>query len=84
MQRTQIYLHPEQHRALLNEAAKKGVSLAELIRQIVAEHLKRQAKSPAAPKEVFLRIVGIGASGKTDISEQHDQYLAEALSGDND
>lgn len=83
MQRTQIYLYPEQHRALLNEAAKRGISLAELVRQIVEEHLNRQAKLPETPKEVFLRIVGIGASGRTDISERHDHYLAEALSNDN-
>ncbi|MGB9663274.1 MAG: CopG family transcriptional regulator [Moorellaceae bacterium] len=83
MQRTQIYLHPEQHQALLNEAAQKGVSLAELVRQIVEEHLERRVKPPGTPKEVYLRIVGIGASGKTDISERHDHYLAEALSNDN-
>ncbi|MGI9951334.1 CopG family transcriptional regulator [Moorellaceae bacterium AZ2] len=82
MQQTQIYLHPEQHRALLNEAAQKAVSLAELIRQIVQKHLERRVKLPEAPKEVFLRIVGIGASGKTDISERHDHYLWEALSND--
>lgn len=83
MQRTQIYLYPEQHRALLNEAAQKGISLAELVRQIVTEHLERQGKSPTVPKEVFLRIVGMGTSGKKDISERHDYYLAEALLDDN-
>ncbi|MDI6631694.1 MAG: CopG family transcriptional regulator [Bacillota bacterium] len=83
MQRTQIYLYPEQHRALLDEAAKKGVSLAKLIRQIVTEHLNRQARPAATTKETYLRIVGIGASGKADISERHDHYLAEVLKSDN-
>lgn len=83
MQRTQIYLRPEQHRALLKEATEKGISLAELIRQIVEKHLERRSAFPEKPKEVFQRIVGIGASGKTDISERHDHYLAEALSSDN-
>ncbi|AEG16871.1 MAG: hypothetical protein PWP72_1369 [Thermoanaerobacter sp.] len=78
MQRTQIYLHPDQHRALLNEARRKGISLAELIRQIVSEHLERQGERKA-PKEAFQRIIGMGASGREDISERHDHYLAEAL-----
>ncbi|SHE83668.1 hypothetical protein SAMN02745218_00900 [Desulfofundulus australicus DSM 11792] len=77
MHRTQIYLRPEQHRALLDEAAKKGISLAELIRQIVSEHLERQERK--APKEAFLRIIGMGASGRKDVSEQHDYCLAEVL-----
>ncbi|WP_366018261.1 CopG family transcriptional regulator [Thermanaeromonas sp.] len=53
VQRTQIYLHPEQHRALLKEAAQKGISLTELIRQIVTEHLERQGKPSTVPKEFF-------------------------------
>ncbi|NHM26906.1 ribbon-helix-helix protein, CopG family [Desulfofundulus sp. TPOSR] len=78
MQRTQIYLHPDQHRALLNEARRKGISLAELIRQIVSEHLERRGERKA-PKEAFRRIIGMGASGREDVSERHDYYLAEAL-----
>jgi len=31
VQRTQIYLYPEQHRALLKEAAQKGISLADAV-----------------------------------------------------
>ncbi|SHJ27859.1 CopG family transcriptional regulator [Desulfofundulus thermosubterraneus] len=81
MQRTQIYLHPDQHRALLNEARRKGISLAELIRQIVSEHLERRG-GRKAPKEAFLRIIGMGASGRNDVSERHDYYLAEALDRD--
>ncbi len=83
LQRTQIYLHPEQHRALLREASKKGISLAKLIREIIAKHLEEQARPVTAAKETFLRIVGMGASDKTDVSAQHDHYLAEALKSDN-
>lgn len=83
MQRTQIYLRPEQHRALLEEAAEKGISLAELVRQIVEEHLQRRTKAPQPSKEVFFRIIGIGESGRADVSERHNDYLAEALSSDN-
>jgi len=51
MQRTQIYLHPEQHRALVREASKKGISLARLIREIIAKHLKEQTTPVSASKE---------------------------------
>lgn len=31
------------------------------------------------PEDAYLRIVSLGKSGKTDVSEQHDRYLAKAL-----
>lgn len=78
--RTQIYLEPEQHRALLEEARARRVSLAALIREIVQEHLTPN-KGPAlsVPKDKYLTIVGIGASGLSDISIHHDWYLGRAL-----
>ncbi|HHW39759.1 MAG TPA: CopG family transcriptional regulator [Syntrophomonadaceae bacterium] len=79
MQRTQIYLRPEQHRALLEEAGRQGISLAELIRRIVEKHLAQRNITKEVSRETYLRIVGIGTSGKTDVSERHDDYLTEAL-----
>jgi len=82
MRRTQIYLEPEQHRALMQESAKKGVSLAGLIREIVADYLNR-GKRPGKPgKEIYMGLVGLGQSGLGDVSERHDYYLAEALKSD--
>jgi hypothetical protein len=81
MQRTQIYLEPEQHRALIEEAAKRRVSLAELMRQIVAAHLEQPGVRSVGP-EVYRRIIGLGASGNSDVAERHDDYLAEALEHD--
>jgi len=73
--RTQIYLEPEQHRLLKREAAAKGVSLAELLRQLAKEHLHTEPQ-----REDFARIVGLGKSGVADASEDHDRYLGEAVS----
>ena len=67
--RTQVYLTPEQHTSLKEEARKQGVSLAEFLRHVVDEYL-HQAK----PKEEFMKIVALGRSGKRDISEEHDKY----------
>lgn len=75
--RAQIYLEPEQHRLLKKEAEAKGISLAELLRQMAWEHLRAEPT-----RKDFLSVVGLGKSGKTSISEEHDRYIAEGISGD--
>ncbi len=35
--------------------------------------------SAKVPLEAYLKIVGLGSSGHTDVSERHDSYLGEAL-----
>lgn len=79
LKRTQIYLEPEQHQALKREAAEKGISLAELLRRIVEDHLREKR-----PRKDFFEIVGLGRSGLRDVAAEHDRYLAEALSKDED
>jgi len=76
--RTQIYLDPEVHRRLKERAKEEGISLAELIRRIARDYLRKEA----LPRD-YLAIVGLGQSGKTNISEKHDEYLAQALSDEN-
>lgn len=75
LKRTQIYLEPEQHRLLKREAEAKGVSLAELVRQLATDHLYKKPH-----RDDFTRIVGLGRSGARDVSENHDRYLGEAVS----
>lgn len=79
--RTQIYLEPEQHAALLKEARALGVSLAGIIRELVDEHLGRRARAPGAQerRKASLALIGLGASGTADVSENVDRYLAEGL-----
>ncbi|MEW5825433.1 MAG: CopG family transcriptional regulator [Candidatus Bipolaricaulota bacterium] len=72
LKRTQIYLEPEQHRLLKREAAEKGVSLAELVRQLASDHLHKEPR-----REDFARIVALGTSGVADASEEHDRYIGE-------
>lgn len=58
-------------------------SIRELLMQVMIE-LERlnsivQTES-AKPTEIdFMAIVGLGASGLTDVSENHDRYLGEAI-----
>lgn len=74
MIRTQIYLRPEQHRALKNLAEREKTSTAEVIRRIIDDYLQKKR-----PKEDFMKIVALGRSGLNDVSEKHDLYMAGAV-----
>ncbi len=74
--RTQIYLEPEQHRLLKKEAEARGISLAELLRQVAWEHLRVEPSH-----KDFFSLVALGKSGKSNVSEEHDHYIAEGISG---
>lgn len=75
---TQIYLEPEVHRRLKERAKEEGVSLAELLRRIAKDYLRKEFS-----QKEYLAIVGLGKSGQTDISEKHDDYLAQSFSDEN-
>lgn len=77
--RTMVYLEPEQLQALKARARAQRISLAELMRRLVRDHLKSRPEPPPLPAKVFRRIVALGSSGRRDISERHDEYLAEAI-----
>ena len=77
--RTMVYLDAEELRALRREARSRGISLAELLRRLVKQHLEsREGIAPPEPA-VYLKIVALGSSGRHDVSERHDHYLAEAI-----
>ena len=79
MARTMIYLDPPQFKALKARARAQGVSLAKLIRRLVKEHLEEHQPLAPVPPTAYARIVALGSSGRPDISQRHDVYLAEAL-----
>ncbi len=77
--RTMVYLEPDQLQSLRLEARNQRISLAELMRRLVKNHLTKDKGVSAASKEAYLKIVGLGSSGKQDISEEHDHYLGKAI-----
>jgi len=78
MVRTQIQLTEEQSRQLKRIARAEEVSVAELIRRSVDQFLQAQADpSYEERKRRALEVIGIAASGQSDISTNHDRYLAE-------
>ena len=77
--RTMVYLETEELQSLKREARSLGISLAELMRWLVKNHLTKDKGVPASSKKTYLKIVGLGSSLKKDISEKHNQYLGKAI-----
>ncbi len=80
MIRTQIQLTEKQSKLLKAAAARKGISVAELIRQgIDIALLQETAPSPKQLIERALRATGQFHSSRHDVSRRHDRYLGEAF-----
>ena len=77
-----IYLEPEQHKALRAEAVGQGISMAGLLRRLVKRHIEEGRASPQVPAGAFMKVIALGSSGRSDVSERHDAYLAQALRRD--
>ncbi len=78
MVRTQIQLTEEQAKALKRLANRKHVSVASLIRDGVDEVLHSQGViSREEQVKRALAAAGKFRSGAGDLSERHDEYLAE-------
>ena len=78
MIRTQIQLTENQSDRIKNIATQEQVSMAEIIRRAVDHWLETAA--PMSREERWQRsmaVIGKYSSGLTDLSENHDEYLAE-------
>lgn len=79
MIRTQVQLTEEQMRQLRELAAKRGVSMAELIRQAVDVMVRSGGDIPWEERcRRALQAAGRFASGHRDTSVEHDAHLEEA------
>ena len=79
MVRTQVQLTERQYGALKKAAGRKGVSMAELIRQGVEKVLSSSASLDEEERgKRALDIAGRFHSSRSDVSEKHDDYLSEA------
>jgi len=81
MIRTQIQLTEQQSARLKAAAARRGVSVAELIRQSVDALFARGLDR--SPEDLYgraARAAGRFRSGAHDVSVKHDEYLSEAYS----
>lgn len=67
----QIYMEPRQDEMLSVLSKKKGVSKAAIIRESVEKYLK----GLPVEEDSAMGLIGLGASGKGDLSIKHDKYL---------
>ena len=68
---TQIYLEPEQEKIIGLLSKSSGKSKAAIIRSCISKFI---ASFPLE-KDPALDIMNLGASGKKDIAQRHDDYL---------
>ena len=73
MRRTQIYLSKDQHDFLSSRAEKEGVSVAELIRQYVAEKMPKEKDYENNP--LFNMARKTFRMGRPEGAVDHDEYL---------
>ena len=79
MIRTQVQLSERQVRELRKLSAAQGQSMAKLIRQGVDLYLDaRRGPSDEERRQRALDVAGRFSSGLTDVSSEHDRYLADA------
>jgi hypothetical protein len=81
VERTQVYFPPAQLRALKHEAKRAGLSVTELVRRLVADHLADRRGVAKFRKQEVLSFValGRGRARKAAVSERHDEALDEAF-----
>jgi hypothetical protein len=77
MQRTQIYLESDLAQSLDRLARQRGTSRADLIRVAARRLVREESEEPFGS---ILSLAGIGQDqdGATDVSQRHDEYLADA------
>jgi hypothetical protein len=69
----QIYIENQQDYVLAALARSKGASKAEIIRECLDKYLREiPLKDDPA-----IELIGLGNSGKKDLSERHDAYLVQ-------
>jgi hypothetical protein len=77
--KTQIYLEVEQQKILKDLAKQEHISFSGLIRQTIDQYIALFKIATDRKPRKKLSIIGIGASGLTDVSENHDKYVGEAI-----
>jgi len=53
--------------------------MTEELRRLIDRHILAKGVDPALEREPFFTLIGIGASGASDVAERHDDYLDAAF-----
>lgn len=71
MKRTTIFLSEEVDSDLKGLSRRRGLPVAEMVREALHEYVAREKARPTK----MPRFAGIGASGRSDVAERHDDHL---------
>jgi hypothetical protein len=77
--RTQIQIDDRTYEALRRQAFERSTSLAQLVREALAQYLGEPPDAKRPWTLADFPWIGIGKSGLTDVSDRHDDYLADAF-----
>jgi hypothetical protein len=78
MVRTQIYLPQEIYEQLKQRAEAEGVTMADQIREALAHYMVKATEEPRhvlRPDDPIWQLIGMGESGISDGSVNHDKYI---------
>lgn len=75
MQRTQISLEREHYDLLVSEAQRRGVSLAAVVRQLIADQLRAPKRAAGRRSGPLAAITGLGAGTGAAIGRNHNRFL---------
>ena len=82
MIRTQIQLTEEQAEKAKRLAAARGISMAEVIRQLLDAAPERDDRTERFARALAAVGIGRDIEGKTDVGVRHDEYLADIYEED--
>jgi hypothetical protein len=71
MHHVEVLLEPSQHRFLLEESRRRGVSPSDVIRQIVDDRMVKAA----GDEDPLEALIGIAEGGGDDAARNHDAIL---------
>ncbi len=77
VRRIPIGLTDSQHARLGREAARRHVSMGALVREAVDATFPEELETRRAARHRSLPLLGVFDSGRSDISERHDELLGE-------
>ncbi len=72
MHRSQIMLNEQQHAYLVGEAQRRGVSISQIVRDLVEEHI---AQNRDLENDPFFDIIGMVEGDDPDAAVDHDHYI---------
>jgi hypothetical protein len=76
---TQIQLDSSQFDTLAEESKRRQISIDELLGNLVKQYLDELSILNRRSEVNLMSIVGLGDSGSSDVSENHDKYLGEII-----